>query len=157
MEDRLDPAQKQREPAAVRLGLVTGFCLALVILAHPAVADRSMVAIGAVGAVVVTCWWSVANARLAGGFGGGFGLLTWSLAGFWLLALLGSASVNGTWQLHALLPPVLSISLLWVGAHLGQVPRATRWLLLLLVAAAAGAATSGHGRRTSYRLPIGST
>ena len=138
MEDRLNPLQKQRCGGVVRLGHGAGFCLFVVILAHPAIADRNLVAVLAgVAAVLATVWltphqWPPGPGRLP--------VLGCWLAAAWLGALFSSAAVHGAWRLPALLPPVLSICLLWVGTHVGRSRRAAGTVLLFLLAAAVGAA-----------------
>ncbi|MDA0337004.1 MAG: hypothetical protein O2782_17705, partial [bacterium] len=90
----------------------------VVILAHPAIADRNLVAVLAgVAAVLATVWltphqWPPGPGRLP--------VLGCWLAAAWLGALFSSAAVHGAWRLPALLPPVLSICLLWVGPHVGR-------------------------------------
>ena len=109
--------QKQRPAVVNRLGLAAGLGLAMVALAHPGIADRAAIAVGA-GVVVVA-----ANLREAVREGSARGLPgpTLWLALLWLLALLGSAAFHDAWHLHALLPPFMSVALLWLGARLGRV------------------------------------
>ncbi|MFP6642921.1 MAG: O-antigen ligase family protein [Candidatus Latescibacterota bacterium] len=100
-----------------RLGLAAGLALALVALAHPGVADRATIAVGASLIIVAT---AVRVAVRQGAASGLPGSARW-LALLWLLAMLGSAAVNDAWHVRALLPPIVALALLWLGARLGRV------------------------------------
>lgn len=107
----------QRRAVVNRLGLAAGLALALVALAHPGVADRATIAVGASLIIVAT---AVRVAVRQGAASGLPGSARW-LALLWLLAMLGSAAVNDAWHVRALLPPIVALALLWLGARLGRV------------------------------------
>jgi len=107
----------QRLTVVNRLGLATGLALALVALAHPGVADRATIAVGASLIIVAT---AVRVAVRQGAASGLPGSARW-LAVLWLLAMLGSTAVNDAWHVRALLPPIVAPALLWLGARLGRV------------------------------------
>ena len=107
----------QRRAVVNRLGLAAGLALALVALAHPGVADRATIAVGASLIIVAT---AVRVAVRQGAASGLPGSARW-LALLWLLAILGSAAVNDAWHVRALLPPIVALALLWLGARLGRV------------------------------------
>ena len=106
----------QRRAVVNRLGLAAGLALALVALAHPGVADRATIAVGASLIIVAT---AVRVAVRQGAASGLPGSARW-LALLWLLAMLGSAAVNDAWHVRALLPPIVAPALLWLGARLGR-------------------------------------
>ena len=89
MEDRLDLARGQRSLWTNRLGQATGLCLALVIMAHPAVTDRGSVAISTGLVILIAFSWLVARNRRSGSVVPS--PASW-LAGVWLLVLVGSAA-----------------------------------------------------------------
>ena len=107
----------QRRAVVNRLGLAAGLALALVALAHPGVADRATIAVGASLIIVAT---AVRVAVRQGAASGLPGSARW-LALLWLLSMLGSAAVNDAWHVRALLPPIVALALLWLGARLGRV------------------------------------
>ena len=108
------------------------------ILAHPAVADRNLVAVlSGITVLLATVWLTARQWPPGPGRGPVVG---WLLAAAWLGALFSSAAVHGSWHLQALLPPVLSVCLLWIGTHVGRSRRAARTVLLFLLAAAVAAA-----------------
>jgi len=106
-------------------------------MAHPAVTDRGSVAISTGLVILIAFSWLVARNRRSGSVVPS--PASW-LAGLWLLVLVGSAAWHGTWQLRALLTPLMSVGLLWVGAWLGSAQSAARPVLLALVAASVMAA-----------------
>ena len=107
----------QRRAVVNRLGLAAGLALALVALAPPGVGDRATIAVGASLIIVAT---AVRVAVRQGAASGLPGSARW-LALLWLLAMLGSAAVNDAWHVRALLPPIVALALLWLGARLGRV------------------------------------
>ena len=81
----------QRRAVVNRLGLAAGLALALVALAHPGVADRATIAVGASLIIVATAVRVAVRQRAASGLPGS---ARW-LALLWLLAMLGSAAGAG--------------------------------------------------------------
>ena len=106
------------------------------VLSHPAIADRSSIAVSTSIAILIAFLWLLAHERSGAVLAGPASCL----AALWLLALFGSAALHGTWQLSALLTPLLSVGLLWVGARLGRERSAARAVLMSLVAASVIAA-----------------
>jgi O-antigen ligase len=115
-KDKGEAVQKQRFEAVDKLSLACGLGLAAVALAHPVVANRSYVAIAAGVVLLAAGLWAAIREKSV--------VTLPAMAGWlsllWLLALYASATLQSSWQWRSLLPPSLSVGLLWLGGRLGR-------------------------------------
>lgn len=122
MKDRPERAHWQRLTGGRPLAIGAATALSLLVLAHPALVPRALVAVLVVVPLTLGAAWHVMRSDYGRSSQLHTGVFT--LAALWIAALTGSALAHTGWSpdsLPALVPPVLSIAMLWVGSVLSRI------------------------------------